>query len=56
MVQTNRRNLRSLSSQNPMILTKLKSVHLVLDRFIFTWRATVMYAKTAFKPRCCLYF
>jgi hypothetical protein len=37
-----------------MVLEKLKSMHLVLNMFIFT-RTLVTYAITIFKPRCCVY-
>jgi len=40
---------------NSMVLAKLKSMHLVLNMFIFT-RTLVTYARTIFKPRCCLNF
>ena len=40
---------------NSMVLANLKSIHLVLNMFIFT-RTLVTYARTIFKPRCCLNF
>ena len=40
---------------NPTGLGKVKSMHLVLNMFIFT-RTLVTYARTTFKPRCCLNF
>jgi len=40
---------------NSMVLAKWKSMHLVLNMFIFT-RTLVTYARTIFKPRCCLNF
>jgi len=38
-----------------MVFAKLKSTHPVLNMFIFT-RTLVTYARTTFKPRCCLNF
>ena len=38
---------------NLMVLAKLKSMHLVLNMLIFT-RTLVTYARTTFKPHCCL--
>jgi len=38
-----------------MVLAKRKSVHLVLNMFIFT-RTLVTDARAIFKPRCCLHF
>ena len=40
---------------NSMVLAKKKCMHLVLNMFIFT-RTLVTYARTVFKPRCCLNF
>ena len=40
---------------NLMVSAKLNSMHLVLNMFIFT-RILVTYARTIFKPRCCLNF
>jgi len=40
---------------NSMVLANEKSMHLVLNMFIFT-RTLVTYARTIFKPRCCLNF
>jgi len=38
-----------------MVLAKYKSMHLVLNMFIFTG-TLITYARTTFKPRCCLNF
>jgi len=38
-----------------MVLAKQKCMHLVLNMFIFT-RTLVTYARTVFKPCCCLNF
>jgi len=40
---------------NSMVLANKKSMHLVLNMFIFT-RTLVTYARTIFKPCCCLNF
>jgi len=40
---------------NSMVLAKQKSMHLVLNMFVFT-RTLVTYARAIFKPRCCLNF
>ena len=40
---------------NSMVLANYKNMHLVLNMFIFT-RTLVTYARTIFKPRCCLNF
>jgi len=48
----NRKEKCFLSSQ---VLANKKSMHLVLNMFIFT-RTLVTYARTIFKPRCCLNF
>ena len=40
---------------NSMVLAKEKSMHLILNMIIFT-RTLVTYARTVFKPRCCLNF
>ena len=40
---------------NSMVLANLKNMHLVLNMFILT-RTLVTYARTIFKPRCCLNF
>jgi hypothetical protein len=43
------------SAHKPDSLSEIEEVHLVLDMFIYA-RALVIYVRTAFKPRCCLYF